>query len=270
MQSPFPGMDPFIEGCGLWEDFHHDLIAAIKSDLAGRLPERYVVRTGERAYIAMVDPQEGQDGRQEHLFKPDVGVVHKGPTTDVGGTTILTAAPCDTANDGEAVTLRALVPEEFREAFIEIFTTEPERRLVTVIEVLSPTKKRKDTPGWDLYLRKRNALLSGEANLVEIDLVRGGQRLPMVDPWPDWPYCIMVARKAQAPYCRVVKAHYRTRLPVVSVPLQSPDADLPLDLQPMIDHIYARSRYGQDIDYAKRLAPPLPAEDVDWLRGAGA
>jgi hypothetical protein len=185
MQSPFPGMDPFIEGCGLWEDFHHDLIAAIKADLAERVPAHYVVRTGERAYIAMVDPDEG---RREHLFKPDVGVVHTEPGVEAGATATLTTSQLDTSNHAEAVTLRALVPEEFREAFIEIFTNEPERRLITVIEVLSPTNNRKDSPGWEQYLRKRNALMAGEANLVEIDLVRGGQRLPMVDPWPDWPY----------------------------------------------------------------------------------
>ena len=26
MKSPFPGMDPYIESCGLWEDFHYGLV----------------------------------------------------------------------------------------------------------------------------------------------------------------------------------------------------------------------------------------------------
>ena len=29
MKSPFPGMDPYIEACGLWEGFHNRLIAKI-------------------------------------------------------------------------------------------------------------------------------------------------------------------------------------------------------------------------------------------------
>ena len=29
MQSPFPGMDPYIEACGLWEGFHNRLIHKI-------------------------------------------------------------------------------------------------------------------------------------------------------------------------------------------------------------------------------------------------
>ena len=51
MKSPFPGMDPFIEGCGLWEDFHNHLVEKIFDYLAASVPERYVVRTGERSYI---------------------------------------------------------------------------------------------------------------------------------------------------------------------------------------------------------------------------
>ena len=29
MKSPFPGMDPYIEGSGLWEDFHNHLVEGI-------------------------------------------------------------------------------------------------------------------------------------------------------------------------------------------------------------------------------------------------
>ena len=45
MKSPFPGMDPFIEGCGLWEDFHGHLIEKIFETLAVTVPAKYVVRT---------------------------------------------------------------------------------------------------------------------------------------------------------------------------------------------------------------------------------
>lgn len=73
--------------------------------------------------------------------------------------------------------MRAFVAEEYRESFIEIYEADSELRLVTCVEVLSPSNRRRDTEGWDLYLRKRQALLLGAANLVEIDLLRGGQRL---------------------------------------------------------------------------------------------
>ncbi len=49
------------------------------------------------------------------------------------------------------------------------------RRLVTVLELLSPTNK---TPGADRneYLAKRAEILAGGTHLVEIDLGRGGER----------------------------------------------------------------------------------------------
>ena len=65
MTSPFPGMDPYIEACGLWGDFHHDLISEIKHALAPAAPERYLVRAGERSYVVLVE-QEGKTSRPVH------------------------------------------------------------------------------------------------------------------------------------------------------------------------------------------------------------
>src|SRR5205807_5538190 len=96
------------------------------------------------------------------------------------------------------VIMRALVKEEHREAFLEIRQVDPDHKLVTGIEVLSPSNKRPGTKGWRLYSRKRRAFVSGYANLVEIDLLRGGQRMPMVSAWPDSPYYLLVCRKKQA------------------------------------------------------------------------
>jgi hypothetical protein len=43
-ESPFPGMDPYIEACGLWEDFHGDLIAEMKRALAAGKAGRRTAR----------------------------------------------------------------------------------------------------------------------------------------------------------------------------------------------------------------------------------
>jgi Protein of unknown function (DUF4058) len=61
--------------------------------------------------------------------------------------------------------------------------------------------------------------MSGSFCLVEIDLLRGGQRMPMLDPWPDSPYTLLIARAGSL--CRVWRAHYRRSLPVIPVPLRS-------------------------------------------------
>ena len=253
MQSPFPGMDPYIEACGLWEGFHYKFISEIERSLAASLPERYFVEVGERSYIVLA----GTEGKVERQFLPDVSV--SSPANSVRGA-VATAEP-----ETDAVSMRAFIDEHFRENFIEIYESDPELRLVTCIEVLSPSNKRPGTEGWDLYLRKRQALMQWKANLVEIDLLRGGQRFPMVDPWPDSPYYFLVCRPSRSPYCRVQRAFVHKPLPELAVPLASPDPDMVLALQPMIEAVYARSKYARRIDYTKPLTPPLSAEERSCL-----
>ncbi len=110
------------------------------------------------------------------------------------------------------------------------------------------------------------SLLLGDVNLVEIDLLRSGKRMPMLDPWPEGPYTLLVARANSAPLCRVWPAHFRRSLPSLPVPLAEPDSDVTLALQPMIDGIYQRSRYERSIDYSKPLIPFLGAADTAWLK----
>ena len=259
MKSPFPGMDPFIEACGLWGDFHSHLIEKIGEKLADVAPQHYLIRTGERSYVVLVE----SEGTKSHPFLPDVSVTSRRvrkKTLTKGN-----AALAEPEEEAEPVTMRAFIQEEHRETFVEIYAASHGQRLVTTIEVLSPSNKRPGTEGWELYQRKRQTLLLGNVNLVEIDLLRGGQRMPMLDPWPDSPYTLLIAR-AGSQLCRVWRAHYRRSLPVIPVPLAKPDSDIPLELQPMIDEIYQRFRYPRSIDYSKSLTPPLDAAETGWLK----
>jgi Protein of unknown function (DUF4058) len=258
VKSPFPGMDPYIEGCGLWEDFHSHLIQKIGEKLADVAPERYLVRTGERSYVVLVE----SEGKKKYPFLPDVSVSvprRRKRTTKKGGTAL-----AEPNGEAEPMTLRPFIQEEHREAFIEIYDANPSQRLVTSIEVLSPSNKRPGTEGWELYQRKRQSLLLGDVSLVEFDLLRGGQRMPMFDPWPESTYTLLVAR-AKTQLCRVWRAYCLRPLPPIHVPLAKPDHDIPLDVQPMIDEIYQRFRYQRSIDYAKPLSPPLDHAESDWL-----
>jgi hypothetical protein len=242
-------MDPFIEDRGLWPDFHDDLIAEIERNLAAQLPERYFIQTGERTYVVLAGTNE------------------KGTTPICPDPRIKKPAAASQACQGSsgAVTMQAFIDQHFRENFIEIYTEEPQPRLVTCIEVLSPANKQRGNRGWKLYLRKRNALLLGKANLVEIDLLRGGRRMPMVEPWPKSPYYLLVGREDHAPYCRVWPVYFNQPLPEIPVPLASPDRDVPLALQPMIEAVYERSRYGRRLQYDKPLTTLLSPEDAAWL-----
>lgn len=263
MKSPFPGMDPYIESCGfLWGDFHDSLINEIKRALADAAPERYIVRTGERSYHVFIE----SEGKDERPFLPDVKITTpesgKKPKKKSKGVAVEEPA----AEEGP-VTLRAFLAEEHREAFVEIYEAEPEQRLVTTIEVLSPSNKRPGTEGWKLYQSKRQSVLLSGINLVEIDLLRGGQRPPMLDPWPNCPYTLLVARGLSLfQRCKVWRASFQRPLREIPIPLEHPDADIPLRLQPMIEAIYKRSRYGRSLDYTKPLKPPLRGPEAAWVK----
>jgi Protein of unknown function (DUF4058) len=258
MKSPFPGMDPFLEAGGRWEGFHGHLIEKIYDTLCDVLPKNYLAKTGKRSYVVLAEVE----GRAEHSFLPDVTVTGpRGRRTAPGQQ----STPATAVAEAEPVELRAFIEHDYEERFIDIFELEPERRLVTSIEVLSPSNKKRRSPGWKQYLRKRQALLLGKANLIEIDLLRSGDRMPMLDPWPTSPYTLLVAREERAPRCRVWPAFFDRPLPPIPVPLSRPDPDLTLALQPLIDAIYERGRYREDIDYARPLTPPLTAEQSAWL-----
>ena len=131
-------------------------------------------------------PRAARQG--EHFFKPDVGIKAAQPANGGAGspTSVL---------EQSAVDMEGQFEEEFREVFLEIHEVAQHLRLVTGIEILSPTNKRHGTVGWYQYERKRKVFLEGHANLVEIDMLRGGRRMGMTGDWPDSPYYFMVLRR---------------------------------------------------------------------------
>lgn len=257
-KSPYPGMDPYIEGRGVWGDFHDKMIVAIDEAISAKLPDRYVARVANRNYIDWIDPVE--DMKQRRGIIPDIAV-HEVPT------------PQDRIARGNVALAERSVPPvmmetaievEFHETYLDIWDNENDRQLVTTIEILSPTNKRTGTLGWHEYEWKRSHLLQGHANLVEIDLLRGGKRHAMKNPWPDSPYYMMVARREEVGACGIWPAFSVSRLPEIPIPLLPQDSDLRVDLQPMIDAIYQRSRYFLDMHYDKPL-PGLSEEETALL-----
>lgn len=260
MQSPFPGMDPLIEASDLWGDFHENLIADLARSLSKIVPERYVVRINSRSYLAIDHESQGDATR-----RPDISVKRKKgreiPRTRRGdrprlGTAATLVAP---------VVMSASLDPEDRETFLEIYDLRQDRQLITGIEVLSPSNKRYGSSGWELYLRKRRAFLSGAANFVEIDFLRNGRRMPMREPWPESPYYVLVARKERVPRCDVWPAYMLQPLPRVPIPLSGGDADVTVDLQPIVNEIYDRARYADDINYRRNIDPALPAREKKLL-----
>lgn len=254
-------MDPYIESCGLWEDFHDTLVIGIRSALARRVPDRYLVRSGERAYIVL-EENDSDYKEYKHRAQSDVAVLVDESKTHQPSTT---AVLPETQVSDSPVTMRAITGTEYHEAFVEIRTAGDDPTLVTTVELLSPSNKRFGSPSWQQYQRKRYAHLLGLANLVEIDLLRGGRRMPMESWWPDSPYYFLCRRKDQAPSCQVRPAFFQRPLPPVSVPLLHPDSDVTFDIQSLLDDIYVESKYHRQIDYAQPCNPPLSASESDWL-----
>ena len=56
MPSPFPGMDPYLEG-SLWPDVHGSLIYTIRAGLSAKLPKGYFANIDQYVWL-------GEDGRR--------------------------------------------------------------------------------------------------------------------------------------------------------------------------------------------------------------
>ena len=250
MPSPFPGMDPFIEG-QVWKGFHTRFIAALGDLLVAQLRPRYVVQIEEYVYLAR------EDEEPDRLFEPDLAIV-EGPRETprgAGGSAAATLAP----------SIHTMpIPRQHRQKFLSIRNTQS-RRIVTVIELLSPSNK---TPGdgWSEYLVNRSNIRYTPAHLVEIDLLRGGKRLPTREPLAPADFFVFVCRSEMLSQVEVYGWTLRDRLPVIPVPLADDDPDVPLDLQAAFTTTYDRAGYDYALDYRLPVKPPLDAAAAEWVR----
>lgn len=261
MQSPFPGMDPIIEARGLWTDFHDSLIIELRRVLNAQLPSRYEALVGERTYIDVVEPVEGI--RSRYLTQPDVRIDSRDSASANSGWQAESAH----AVLAEPLLMHPELTVEERETYVEVHDSSTGDRVVACIEVMSPANKRPGSPGWGEYERKRQLMLRGAANFIEIDLLREGKRRAMREPWPDSPYYVLVLRQSDAPLCRVFPAFAVKPLPTIPIPLAPPDADFMLDLQSAVAAVLAASRYERHVRYDEPIEPALSSAESKFLSG---
>jgi hypothetical protein len=247
MPSPFPGMDPFLEG-QKWTDFHAEFIGDLRAALVPLIVPAYAAHVEERVYV-----EHAAEGLPAWI-RPDVALAGKEARGGAGAATL--EAPA---------TARIPLPERQRERFLELRLRDT-GRLVTVIEVLSPTNKRPGADGYREYRAKRDAVLLSAAHRVEIDLLRGGERLPMVDPLPEADFYAIVSRAAERPECGVWFWDLRTPLPTLRIPLQEPDPDVEIDLQQVFTRAYDRAGYAYSLRYDAEVVPTLSGADMQWVR----
>ncbi len=250
MPSPFPGMDPFIEGQA-WEDFHQGFIGEISAALVASLRPRYVVRKERRIYV------EHGTGSEDALLRADVAVMadETGPSTAAASREAQTAA--------SPVTVRLPMPEERREAFLTVRDRET-MEVVTIVELLSPANKRPGGDGRRQYLTRREEILQSRTHLVELDLLRGGARLPTVEPLPPADYYALVCRNCPRNQAEVYGWTVRMALRSIPIPLSGGDPDVIIDLQEAFRATYDRAGYDYSLDYSQTVHPPLPEPDAVW------
>jgi hypothetical protein len=247
MPSPFPGMNPYLEQNDTWEDFHHDFITRSREILSEQVGPHYLVKIEVRLYLHELSAEE-----RRYFGRADVGV-----------STPAAAPSCAAASLAPApvrLTLAAVDVE--RHSSLEI-RDRRNRRLVTVIELLSPTNK---APGADRndYLAKRSQILASPTHLVEIDLGRGGER-PQPPGIPPCDYYVLVSRAEERPDLDLWPISLRDRLPVVPIPLAAPDPNVSLDLQAVLHRVYDAAAYGKYI-YGETPQPPLSPSDAAWAQ----
>jgi hypothetical protein len=247
-------MDPYLEG-SQWTGVYAELSVEIARQLAPRLSPRYFARSNERFVITIPETEDGVSVSTAGVY-PDAFVAETGP---VGGGPAAPAAGLAVAPP--PLRVPAVMPEAVRHLTVEIRDT-AERRLVTAVEVLSPTNKRGE--GREEYLAKRRRMLLSAAHLMEIDLLRAGHRVPMHQPLPDYPYFVFLSRVEKRPLTDVWPVPLSEPLPVVPVPLLPGDADVPLNLQEALASVYDTFRYALTIDYTRPPEVPLPPREASW------
>ena len=255
MPSPFPGMDPWLEGPEHWHNVHRILITLIAAELNRTLPEGFAATIDENVYL--VSPSD--------RFLPDVAVLRTNNFS--------TAPNLPTASGSIFVATRPYEiveeQEEVREPFIRVVATHGSRPVVTVIEVLSPINKTGE--GREQYRKKQFEILESETHLLEIDLLRGGQHTVSVDPtslitqyrgFCDYLVCLHRAGRGHRYTCWPFTLY--DPLPTVLVPLSVGHTEVPLDLGVIFVRCYEEGPFRRTVDYSQPPSPRLKPSDARW------
>lgn len=256
MPSPFPGMDPYLEGF-LWPDMHQALATKVRQMLVPLVQPKYVVRLE----VQVIEDNFPED--DIGIMYPDVEVLRTngrksdrssaGPGAHTSGLATITPAP---------LSVPVLPAMSLKVVNIHVRKA-TNNRLVTSIEIISPVNKRR--PGFEPYQAKRQRMIEAGVHLLEFDLLRRGQRPVRHKRIPACDYLVAVTRSATS-RTDLWPLSIRDPLPSLPVPLKQPDEDVPLDLGAALRAIYDEASYDLSIDYDESPPPPeFAAEDRKWI-----
>jgi hypothetical protein len=258
MPTPFPGMDPYLERRGLWEEIHTDLISHIRQFLIPLLRPKYRVAIEQRTYLSLVM------SNRELTGKPDILVTENRPIGPRSAHTSLALAEPTVAEQPIAGELPT--PEEVVDRYLEIRDTKT-HEVITAIEILSPTNKQ-SPEGRHQYEQKRLKVLASATNLVEIDLLRAGKPFAMkaINPTQEkqCDYRIVISRSWQRPRADLYFFRVRQPIPSFLIPLRAGEQEPVLPLNQILHDLYDLGGYDLAIDYDLPADPALSSEDAIW------
>jgi hypothetical protein len=256
-------MDPYLESPDWYPGLHGSLITFMKGALQYSLPAGYYAESSQRVWL---------EHTRRHT-EPDVEVVRSGRSPQKrsrGADLTLLTEP------GEAgpvvVTVEMTEHGPFKELFLEIRRRRGKAiQIVTSIEVLSPSNKKRGNPARAKFLEKQRETLESDTHLVEIDLLRGGvhtlavpRDLAMAQAGP-FDYLVSIHRSNRPNEFIVYPIALPQRLPEIAIPLLPGDRDVSLDLQNAFDQAYEFGPYRREIEYGKDvIVPRLSPEQAEW------
>ena len=247
-------MDPYLEG-DLWQEFHETLASEIRAQLLPKLAPKYVALLAKRYVINHVS-SEGLGIERTKVIYPDVHVAKLNTVREA------VVAYGDVTLDPTAELISPF-DEQVPIPSIEIRDV-ANRSLVTAIEILSPVNKRGQ--GARDYNERRSDVLKTRTHLLEIDLLRGGERIDLIGELPPAEYYIYLSRWQRRPVTEVYAMTLRKRLRAVPVPLLPPDPDVVLDLQAAVNACFALVGYERLLNYNASLpSPDLAPDDRAWV-----
>jgi hypothetical protein len=244
MRSPFPGMDPYLENPAFWPDVHNSLVAAIREALAPLLAPRYYIGLERRMYLLRPDDLV-------FIGRPDLAVLAK------------RQPPPRTPPLADVPVIEVDVPisDEVGENYLEVREV-PGGQLVTVFELLSPVNKL--GAGRQEYLQKRDHIFRSRTHLVEVDLLRAGEPMPIVQPVASNDYRILVSRGTTRPRAQLLPFSVRQPIPAFRLPLLPGDDEPLVDINAILHSLYEHVRFDLLVDYSQPPVPPLSEADAEW------
>ena len=269
MPNPFPGMNPYLENRNLWRSVHARLIYNLADLLNTTMPPGFVADIEDRVALESSERNVNLDvfiiRRSAPAPPPPITPVFGG-----GGGTAVLERPVAVEEAEDAPEIAEAFTEPVLERFIVIHSPLPDRRIVTHIEVLSPTNKTTAGEGQQTYRKKQVETIESGIHLIEIDLLRGGLHTvrvpaPVVREFGIWDYLICLTRADSPRTCEFWRSSLQNRLPRVRVPLTAETPDAILNVQTALNRAYDSGRYDTLLSYTDPPAPSLEGENAVWL-----